>query len=247
MAHGRAGLRPQPGPRAQGASFHHPAQPARIPEYRVQAVRLPPVRPPGPDQHRCRPRRRRRRPARQGNRRRHSACHRRQRAQVLPRPVHGRHDRRRGGLPQRLDHRRDPHSAHRLPQLRQPGEGGGLLPARRVRQGHGRRQRGVRRARHQRQREPLQRVARTRHLPDSHNRRARPARRRIRPRDHGLQERGRCRRPARLRRGARRRRLPCRKRVPRNRPRQGSRPPIHRPGPSKPPSSKSAARPSPRT
>ena len=31
------------------------------------------------------------------------------------------------------------------------------------------------------------------------------------PRDHGLQERGRCRRPARLRRGARRRRLPHRK------------------------------------
>ena len=100
------------------------------------------------------------------------------------------------------DRRRDAHSAHRLPQLRKPGEAGGLLPARRVREGHGRRERGVRRARHQRQREPLQRVARTRHLPDAHNRSARPARRRIRPRDYGFQERGRCRRPPRRQRGA---------------------------------------------
>ena len=117
---------------------------------------------------------------------RHRPRDRRQRPKVLPRSVRRRDDRRRGGVSQRLDRRRDADCADRLSELRQPGEAGGLLPARRVREGDVRRELGVRCARHQRQREPLQRVARTRHLPDSDNRSARPAGRRDRPRDHGL-------------------------------------------------------------
>ena len=72
-------------PRAQSASIGHPAQPARITEHRIQALRLPPVRPPGADQHRSRSGRRRRRPAHQGHEQRHRPRDRRKRAKVLPR------------------------------------------------------------------------------------------------------------------------------------------------------------------
>ena len=104
-----------------------------------------------------------------------AACHRRQQPHDVARPLRRRPARRRRGLPQRVVRRRRAHRADRLPELRQPGAARGLLPARGVHQGHGRRLPRPRRARGQRQREPLQRERLAGHLPHARSRRARPA------------------------------------------------------------------------
>ena len=141
-----------------------PPAAARLREHRQPLRRLPPVRPAGAGEHGGGPgrrRRRRARPARELRRPSHPARHRRRHRRQQPHDVAGplrrRPARRRRGLPQRVVRRRRAHRADGLPELRQPGAPGGLLPARGVHQGHGRSLPRPRRARGQRQREPLQR------------------------------------------------------------------------------------------
>ena len=105
---------------------------------------------------------------------------------TLPRPVRRRRDRRRGGRAQRRLHRREADRDHGLPELRQPGEAGRLLPARGGDPRHGRRRARARHPGGQRQRQPVQRDERRRDLADAGRRRARPARRRRARRADGV-------------------------------------------------------------
>ena len=93
-----------------------------------------------------------------------------------PRSLRGRQGRRRGGGAQRRLHRRAAARHHRLPQLRQPGEAGGVLPVPRGVPRHGRRLPRVRHAGHRRQRLVLQREPDRRHRSDPDGRHGRPAR-----------------------------------------------------------------------
>ena len=128
------------------------------PSIAEQALGLPPVRPPGADQHRRRPGQRRRGPAHQGHARKGIA---------LTTDGNGRYcylDPYAGGAIAVAEAARNvvctgaaADRRHRLPELRQPGEAGRLLPDGGGHPRHGRRLREARHAGHLRQRQPLQR------------------------------------------------------------------------------------------
>ena len=132
---------PQPAGPGRGAR----AAPRRA-QHRQQALGLGAVRLHRPGQHHADPRLRRRGAAHQGHRPRLRLQQRLQRPPLLPRPVPRRQggDGRGGAQPGVL--RRAARRRHRLPQLRQPGEGRDLLAVRAGHRGHGRGLRGARHA-----------------------------------------------------------------------------------------------------
>ena len=179
------------------------------PDHRQQALGLPAIRPHGPDQHAgARGHGCRRRPN-QGHAAGAGDVDRRQWTLLLPRPAQGRHARRGGGRPQCRLCGRTADWRDELPQLRQPGEAGNHVADRPGRRRHCRGLPRARRADHRRQRQPLQRDRRHRHLSDPHHRRGRRHRRcggDARPR---VPRRGTRRRAARrIRRPAGRKRIP---------------------------------------
>ncbi len=128
-----------PQPKDLGAAL---TQLHRRAQHRQQALGLGAVRLHRPGQHHADPRLRRRGAAHQGHRPRLRLQQRLQRPPLLPRPVPRRQggDGRGGAQPGVL--RRAARRRHRLPQLRQPGEGRDLLAVRAGHRGHGRGLRG---------------------------------------------------------------------------------------------------------
>ena len=88
-------------------------------------------------------------------------------------PVHGRSDRRRRGGAQRRLHWRPADRHDELPELRESGEAGRLLPASRGDPRNGRRRQGARDTGDQREREPVQRDERRSDMADAGRRRRR--------------------------------------------------------------------------
>ena len=144
---------PRPGSRRRAAGAARLAQPV------VAPPGLRAVRPQRPGQHRRRPRPGRRRDPDQGHDQGARGHDRRQCRGERAGPVAGRRDVRRGGLAQRVHHRRTAAGRHELPQLRRPDAPGGLLGPGRGRPRPRRRVRGPRPAGHRRQRLALQRGA----------------------------------------------------------------------------------------
>ena len=181
--------RPRPARRA-GARSRGPehraraARAARDAEHPQSRLDLPPLRPPRRLAHRPPARARRGRPPAAALVSRPRRQPRRLRPDRPARPPHRRRARRARGGAQRRVRRRRAARDHRLPELRQPGEAGDRLGARRGDRGHGRRLRGARDPGRLRERLALQRDRRPRDPPHSGRRLCRPRPRRSRASGH---------------------------------------------------------------